>query len=194
MKRFIDLIYLTTFAALLILPPVAVAHPGGTDANGCHTNRATGQRHCHGQSNTPSQSKAVTVVSVGDGDTIRANQGGQTVTVRLACIDAPEMGQQPYGQNSKARLQTLLPVGTSITLRTIDTDRYGRTVAEIFSGTTNVNLAMVQGGYAVAYRQYLSNCDGPQYLRAESQAQQQRLNFWSQANPIMPWDFRRSRR
>lgn len=29
-----------------------------------------------------------TVVSVGDGDTMRINYQGQTVTVRLACIDA----------------------------------------------------------------------------------------------------------
>lgn len=27
---------------------VADAHPGGTDASGCHVNRKTGERHCHG--------------------------------------------------------------------------------------------------------------------------------------------------
>jgi endonuclease YncB( thermonuclease family) len=27
---------------------------------------------------------------------------------------------------------------------------------------------------------------------AEAEAQQQGLNFWSQSNPVMPWDFRRS--
>jgi len=25
----------------------AVAHSGGTDANGCHTNQKTGKYHCH---------------------------------------------------------------------------------------------------------------------------------------------------
>lgn len=29
------------------VPAVVVAHPGGTDKNGCHTNRKTGDRHCH---------------------------------------------------------------------------------------------------------------------------------------------------
>jgi endonuclease YncB( thermonuclease family) len=33
---------------------------------------------------------------------------------------------------------------------------------------------MVVEGYAVVY------------------ARQQQLNFWSQPNPVMPWDFRRS--
>ncbi|WP_366857161.1 YHYH domain-containing protein [Novosphingobium sp.] len=27
--------------------PKPVAHSGGTDANGCHTNHATGDYHCH---------------------------------------------------------------------------------------------------------------------------------------------------
>ena len=37
-------------AALLVLSSVlsAFAHGGGTDANGCHTNRKTGDYHCHG--------------------------------------------------------------------------------------------------------------------------------------------------
>jgi len=52
-----------------------------------------------------------TVVSVGDGDTIRVLTGKKTVTVRLACIDAPEMKQSPWGQQSSARLKQLLPVG-----------------------------------------------------------------------------------
>lgn len=34
--------------AMIAAPVVAVAHSGGTDKNGCHVNRATGVRHCHG--------------------------------------------------------------------------------------------------------------------------------------------------
>ncbi|MGB6016203.1 MAG: hypothetical protein WBG32_15840 [Nodosilinea sp.] len=36
-----------------------------------------------------------TVVSVGDGDTMRINYEGQDITVRMACIDAPERAQTP---------------------------------------------------------------------------------------------------
>ncbi len=39
---------------------------------------------------------AATVLSVGDGDTIRVADGPQRLTIRLACIDAPEMAQTPY--------------------------------------------------------------------------------------------------
>jgi hypothetical protein len=30
-----------------LLPPPATSHSGGTNADGCHTNRRTGDYHCH---------------------------------------------------------------------------------------------------------------------------------------------------
>jgi micrococcal nuclease len=55
---------------------------------------------------------------------------------------------------------------------------------------------MVTQGQAVVYTQYLSGCAATQnqYLQAENQAKQQRLGLWSQANPLMPWDFRHSQK
>lgn len=135
--------------------------------------------------------QTVQVVSVGDGDTLRVTDGEQKTTIRVACIDAPERKQAPYGEQSKARLLKLAPVGSEIRIDAKDTDRYGRTVAEVFNGDLNLGLALVQEGQAVAYRQYLGNCDGSAYLAAEQQAQNGQKAFWSQANPVMPWDYRR---
>lgn len=138
---------------------------------------------------------AGTVVSVGDGDTLRVMEGSQRVTVRLACIDAPETAQQPYGAAARQRLQQLAPVGTELTLRVQATDRYGRTVAELFRGGQSINLQMVRDGQAFAYRQYLRQCDENAYLGAEASAQQQRLGVWSVPGGIeRPWDWRHSRR
>lgn len=39
-----------------------------------------------------------TVISTGDGDTLRVKTQGKVVTIRMACIDAPETGQRPWGQ------------------------------------------------------------------------------------------------
>lgn len=86
------------------------------------------------------------VVSIGDGDTVTLDQNGQKVKIRLGCIDAPEMAQSPYGENSRNRLKALLPVGSPVTFREIDRDRYGRTVAEVFSGSQSINLTMVKEG------------------------------------------------
>ena len=60
---------------------------------------------------------AATVLSVGDGDTLRVVDGGKRLTIRLACIDAPETAQRPYGAASPQRLQELAPVGSVVTLR-----------------------------------------------------------------------------
>lgn len=231
-------------AAIALIPSLAIAHSGRTNASGCHNDNVNGGYHCHGGSSTPSPSApnrpptpsntrpstspqpssgtglnspgniinlpgqgrtsspttpsapvagtTYQVVSVGDGDTLRIRQGNNTITVRLACIDAPEMGQAPHGAASRDRLQQLIPAGTAVSLRTVDVDRYGRTVAEVFRGQTNLNLAMVQEGRAAVYRQYMSQCNQAQYLAAEAAARQRRLAFWSQPNPVMPWDFRRN--
>jgi endonuclease YncB( thermonuclease family) len=135
-----------------------------------------------------------TVLSIGDGDTIRVQQGQQRITVRLACIDAPEMAQAPYGAQSRAYLQTRLRIGAPVTLLPQAVDRYGRTVAEVI-GEVNLNLAMVEDGMAFAYRQYLGQCNARDDLDAEFRASRSRYVVWRTPGGITrPWDFRRARR
>lgn len=134
------------------------------------------------------------VVSVGDGDTIRVRRDSAILTVRLACIDAPETAQRPYGEQARRQLRQRLPVGQPVMLEIKTTDRYGRSVAEVFSGG-NINLAMVSAGQAFAYRQYLSGCNAKAYLEAEAVASRQRRGVWQVTGGITrPWDFRRGRR
>lgn len=120
---------------------------------------------------------------------------GKTITIRLGCIDSPELAQKPWGEQARNRLLLLLPPGIAVKVREIDRDRYGRTVAELYLGNRSVNLQMVEEGQAVVYRQYLSGCAATkdQYLQAQTQAQQKRLGFWNQPSPFMPWDFRRTK-
>lgn len=55
---------------------------------------------------------------------------------------------------------------------------------------------MVQEGQAVIYRQYLSGCPNScdRLPKAEATAKQQRIGFWNQAEPTLPWDFRQGGR
>jgi endonuclease YncB( thermonuclease family) len=140
------------------------------------------------------QPASTTILSIGDGDTIRVRQGGKVLTVRLACIDAPETAQSPYGQQARAYLQQRLPIGREVTLVIKTIDRYGRTVAEVIS-EININLVMVEDGQAFAYRQYLGGCDAKEYLDAEFRASRHRYGVWQAPGGITrPWDFRRRRR
>lgn len=132
-----------------------------------------------------------TVLSVGDGDTLRVQAGGRAITIRLACIDAPEMAQRPWGQRSRADLMQRLPRGREVTIHPHTTDRYGRTVAEVISDI-NIGLVMVEDGQAFAYRRYLSGCAAKEYLGAELLASRHRYGVWQVEGGIpRPWDFRR---
>ena len=146
---------------------------------------------------TPVAAAELKVLSVGDGDTIRVSSpsGANKTTVRLACIDAPETSQAPYGNDARQALQEQLPIGTEISLRTKATDRYGRTVAEVLKGTTNINQALVATGAAFVYWQYIEGCDRETYSRLENEARLKGLGVWAVPGGMQrPWDYRRGRK
>lgn len=141
------------------------------------------------------QSVRARVLSIGDGDTLRVLQSdGQPLTVRLACIDAPETAQSPWGQQARAYLQQRLPIGREVSLEVKTTDRYGRTVAEVIADI-NINLVLVEDGLAFVDRQYLDGCDAGDYLEAEYRASRRRHGIWQIEGGITrPWDVRRRHR
>jgi endonuclease YncB( thermonuclease family) len=145
---------------------------------------------------TSTAAQAAQVLSIGDGDTLTVVEGSRRITVRLACVDAPETVQVPYGSAARTALQQLVPVGSTVELRVGDTDRYGRTVAEVWRGSTNTNLRLVASGHAFVYRTYLkAPCSPSTYLKAEEKAQAARLGVWSvQGGIARPWDFRQGRK
>lgn len=142
----------------------------------------------------PSSAKTATgrVVRVADGDTITVLVGGrQQLRVRLAQIDAPESGQ-PYGRASRRMLAGLV-AGRTVAIRQTDTDQYGRAVALVRQGDTDVNTAMVAAGGAWAYRRYITD---PRLIRVEAEARAARRGLWAlQRDQIMPpWEWRQLHR
>lgn len=139
--------------------------------------------------------QASTVLSIGDGDTITIAENSQRIKVRLACIDAPETSQTPYGIEARKQLQNLLPIGSQVTLKIKATDRYGRSVAEVLKGSTNINQSLVGSGNAFVYWQYISGCDRQTYSRLENNARLRKFGVWGIPEGIQrPWDYRRSRK
>ena len=138
---------------------------------------------------------AASVLSIGDGDTITVTEGSRRIKVRLACIDAPETSQSPYGMEARRALQGLLPIGSQVTLRIKETDRYGRSVAEVLQGSTNINQSLVGSGNSFVYWQYISGCDRQTYSRLENDARIKGLGVWSVPGGIQrPWDYRHGSR
>lgn len=145
---------------------------------------------------TSSSLQQAKLVKIVDGDTVDIEMlncrvpwhGNQQICrVRLACIDTPEKGQNPFFENAKNRIEQLIPVGTSVTVRDTGDTSYNRIVAEIFLANRSVNLQMVRDGQAVNYCKYLNkNCssDRAAYITAETTAKKEGLGIW---NPKQPW-------
>lgn len=145
-----------------------------------------------------------TVASVADGDTITVRRGGETKKIRFCGIDAPEIKHgkqpgQPLGIESKANLQRLVnEVGGKVSVVNIESDRYGRTVAEVFSSKNgiekNFNEEQLSSGNAYIYTQYVGKCPNKiAFGNAEAIAQSKRLGVWS-GNYQRPWDYRKQQR
>jgi len=141
------------------------------------------------------QTRTATVLSIGDGDTLRVREGSRTLNVRLACIDAPETSQTPHGAQARAQLQALAPVGSTVALRIQTTDRYGRAIAELSRNGRNLNQALVASGAAFVYWQYIQGCDRQSYSRLENEARLKRMGIWGVSGGLTrPWDFRSNQR
>jgi len=141
------------------------------------------------------QTRTATVLSIGDGDTLRVREGNRTLNVRLACIDAPETSQAPFGAQARQQLQALAPVGSSVELRIKAIDRYGRSVAELTRGGRNLNQALVASGDAFVDWQYITGCDRQTYGRMETEARLRGLGVWGISGGLTrPWDYRSNKR
>ena len=136
--------------------------------------------------------------SIYDGDTLRVVRGEEELKIRFCGIDAPEL-KQPLGIESRDYLRSLIAQGDgTIHVLPIETDRYNRTVAELwipikpdYEGQIHLNTAMVEAGMAYHYQQYSGNCESAENLGwAEKIARDDKLGVWS-GNHQKPWDWRK---
>ena len=103
-------------------------------------------------------SEKVVITSCYDGDTCTSSTGEK---IRLACIDTPELRDERANPiPAKAARDHLreLVVGRKVAIRRITSDRYGRTVAEIFVDGSNVQQQLVTSGHASIYWRYANQC------------------------------------
>ena len=137
------------------------------------------------------------VVGISDGDTLTARCGHagsyEQIKVRIAAIDAPE-SRQPYGQRSRQALSRLCYAEKAqITPR--DTDRYGRTVADVSCNGEDAGSRMVSGGWAWVYDyDGIATKRGGGLFKLQDAARRQGLGLWADSRPTPPWDWRRERR
>lgn len=125
-----------------------------------------------------------------DGDSLAVS--GQQV--RLFGIDAPEFDQtcQKDGQSwscgeaAKDQLSGLV-AGKRVECQGQGVDQHGRVLAVCVAGGFELNRAMVEQGWALAYREFSDD-----YAAAEFQAKRNELGIWS-SKFVVPWDYRHSK-
>jgi endonuclease YncB( thermonuclease family) len=140
------------------------------------------------------------VIRVADGDTITVTRGSVKEKIRFCGIDAPEVKHgdepgQPLGQESKANLQRLIDeAGKIVQLEVIESDRYGRQVAEVFAVGKFLQEEQVKAGLAYHYARYSNNCSHRDAIvSAQAIAQSNRAGVWG-GDYQKPWDYRKSLR
>jgi micrococcal nuclease len=143
---------------------------------------------------------AFTVIYVIDGDTIDVQAQTGVLRVRLTGIDAPESCNeavqdackkrpaQPSGQLAKQSLRSLIE-GKVVKLDCQPTlDRYGRTLCLVGLNGDDVGAAMLQAGFAWAYK---SKYTPSNYRQLEQDARVKGVGLWGNLNPVRPSDWRR---
>ena len=135
------------------------------------------------------------VVGIADGDTltVRCGEEGQyqQVKIRLSAVDAPESGQA-WGKRSKQHLSDLC-YRVQAKVSPVDTDRYGRTVANVECRGQDAGLAQVSAGMAWFYARY--GTGRSDISLAEGAARAARRGLWVDQDtatlPVAPWQWRK---
>ncbi|GFO64139.1 thermonuclease family protein [Geomonas paludis] len=145
------------------------------------------------------------VVGVSEGDRLTVNSYGTEIPVRLYGIAAPQTAKidrftgwykqgQPYAEDAfRALSLKVLHQVVRIEIRetlVFKTEPTQVAVAVVFLDGRNINLEMVNDGWAWAYRRLLSRGDHPQYFATERMARARRNGLWTQENPQPPWEFK----
>lgn len=136
------------------------------------------------------------VVYVCDGDTlhVRSFWHGK-FKVRVAYIDAPENEQEDGDASQRWLEERVLKRRVKLVIR--DLDFYGRYVAQVFVGETDMGLELLRAGWAWAYWPYLRNADietKAKYRLAAEEAKRGRRGIWQRKDRVKPWDWRAAHR
>lgn len=143
-----------------------------------------------------------TITRIVDGDTIHAQIGQEKVIARFHCADTPEskmFGKQKaqivngvnYGELATNYLKTLINVGDTVELEFQKRkDRYGRPIYVIYKEGVNINLKIIEDGYATVLQDYCPKRKGAAYYKALEKARNAKVGLWAKGGIADPQAFR----
>lgn len=133
------------------------------------------------------------VVGVHDGDTVTVlDQFNKQHKIRLAGIDAPELGQA-FGRASRNHLAKLI-TGKPVTIEWHKRDKYRRIVGKVRQAKADAGLEQIRAGWAWHYKRYEQEQpeeDRTGYAGAQVTARGMRFGLWADDRAVAPWDYRK---
>lgn len=122
------------------------------------------------------------IVDVNDGDTVVISMEGKTCRTRLIGIDAPEMGQKPWGRKAKTHLRKILKASggrVRVEMDITKYDKYDRLLAYLWlDDGTLINELMLKDGYAVLFTIQPNSKHVDRLKKAQYAARETRSGIW----------------
>jgi micrococcal nuclease len=124
------------------------------------------------------------VVRVKDGDTFVVKQAEpeRTETVRLLCVNTPEVGERGHDEATEA-FKALIRVGRVILeFEHPDEEKrdgFGRLLAYVIAEGQNVNLELVRQGWSPFYKKYGKGRMTAEFQSAEDEAKAAGSGLWA---------------
>jgi endonuclease YncB( thermonuclease family) len=134
------------------------------------------------------------VTKVTDGDTIKVKEHktGVIYTIRLYGIDCPELSQ-PYGKEARKFVEEMI-LNKNVDVVTTGGKSYDRIVGIVYYKDKILNGLLVSYGFAWIDPRYCKNEQfADAWYKNQKKAMLNNYNLWSQADPMPPWEYRRSR-
>jgi micrococcal nuclease len=138
---------------------------------------------CRGETPASNSTRTIMVRYINDGDTVSALVDGRFEKIRLIGIDAPEIGQAPWGEIAKRRLREMIDSSSrevSIECGVERRDKYGRLLAYLRTRSGRmVNREMLREGYAVIFTVPPNVKYVEKFVASERYARERKLGIWS---------------
>ncbi len=135
------------------------------------------------------------VIEIIDGDTVTLRVSNSFYRARLIGIDAPEMGQKPWGERAKRHLEELIRSAHGIKIETdIEKfDKYNRLLVYLLTEDGRlINEQMLLDGYAVLFTVPPNVKYVDRFIEAEKVAKEHKKGIWGRKGlKEMPLDYKR---
>ncbi|MFN3740875.1 MAG: thermonuclease family protein [Thermodesulfovibrionales bacterium] len=138
------------------------------------------------------------IIEIHDGDTVTIELEGAVYRARLIGIDAPEMGQKPWGERAKGHLLKLIKKAKEVRIETDikKFDKYNRLLIYLFTEDgIFVNEQLLRDGYAVLLTippdiKYVNR-----FINAQKEAREHKRGIWGKEGlKEMPEEYRKKHR